>query len=279
MASRRPDRLPDEPLHQLVANRTLRHLREGLRVDADRIGKGPRPAAIQFDPLAVDRRAEHAVGTVAKVAGVFFGLETHDVIGAEIGQQLAGDRQGFQHRRRRKRHVEEKSERTAESLLAQEARQRKQVVIVRPHDVVGLQHRAERRGEATVDRQIVLVVLAAKLHEAKPEMQQGPQHTIGEADIEAAVGLCGQIDHGIGHAARFSQRRLRRRLDGKPAAPSEPHRTRCQQVAQRDGEPARHRAACLWIGTRVGDDHNACHSPSSQLRDSRMADRINPTCE
>src|SRR4030095_3129730 len=63
------------------------------------------------------------------------------------------------------------------------------------------------------------------------------------------------------------------------AVPAEPHRAWDEQVAQRHGETARGRHTGFGNRDPVRDDHDACHSPSSQLRDRRMADRISPTCE
>ncbi len=261
----------------MIALGPLGLLGEGLGVDADRIGEGAYPASGEPYPLAVDRGAQHALRAVAEVAGMLLGLEAHHVIGAEIGHQLARHRHGLEHRRRHEGHMQEEAEPAFEALLAQQAGERDQVIVVRPHRVVGLQQRRQRRGEGLVDRQIALVVLAAEMHQAEAEMQQRPQRAVGEADIEAAIGLGREIDRGIGDAARLDDRGLRRRLGGEPAAPAEPHGARRQQVAQRDGQAAGRGAARLRQRHPVGDDHEACHSPSSQLRESRMADRIRPT--
>ena len=40
-----------------------------------------------------DRGAQHALGAVAEVARMLLGLEAHQIVGAEIGHQLARDRQ------------------------------------------------------------------------------------------------------------------------------------------------------------------------------------------
>ena len=210
---------------------------------------------------------------------MLLGLEAHQVVGAEVGHQLARDRHGLEHRGRRERHVQEEAERPAEALLAQHAAERHKVIVVRPHRVVGLQHLAERGGEGLVDREVALVVLAAEMHQAEAEMQQRPQRAVGEADIEGAVRLGREVDRGIGDAARLDQRRLHRRCGGEPAAPAEPHGARRQDIAQGHGEAACGGDAGFWNRHPIRDDHEACHSPSSQLRDRRMADRISPTCE
>jgi hypothetical protein len=158
-------------------------------------------------------------------------LETNQIVRAEIGDQLARDRQGFHHRWRRKRNVQEKAHRAMEAALAQHAAERDQMIVVRPHRVVRLQHGAEGIGEAAIDRQVALVILAAEAHQADPEMQQRPQRAVGEADIEAAIVLRGEVDRGVGHTARLDQRRLRRRFRGETSAPAEPYGAWLQKVA------------------------------------------------
>ena len=104
-----------------------------------------RPFRRTHSPCTVG--AEHALGAVAEVARMLLGLEADQVVGAEIGDQLARHRHRLHHRRRRERDVQEEAERPVEALLAQHAAERDQVIVVRPQRVVGLQHGAERCGE------------------------------------------------------------------------------------------------------------------------------------
>ena len=264
------------PQHLLVALGAYGVLGEALGIDADRIGEGAHPAPGQPDPLTVDRGAQQALRAVAKVARMFLGLEAHDVVGAEIGHQLARHRHGFEHRRRHERDVQEETDATFEALLAQQAGEGDEMVVMRPHRVVALQQRRQRRGEGAIDREVAFVILATEMHQPQAEVQQRPQRPVGEADVEAAIGVGRQVDRGIGDAARLDDGRCRG-LRGETTAPPEPHRAGGQQVAQRNGQAARSRAPRLGNGHAVGDDYEACHSPSSQLRESRMADRIRPT--
>src|SRR5262245_32165342 len=88
-----------------------------------------------------------------------------------------------------------------------------------------------------------------------------------------------EIDGGVGDAARLDQGGLQRWLGRQSPTPAEPHRAGDEQITQRHGKAARGRDARFGNRNSVRDDHDACHSPSSQLRDKRMADRISPTCE
>ena len=69
---------------------------------------------------------------------MFLGLEAHDVVGAEIGHQLARHRHGFEHRRWHERDVQEETNATFEALLAQQAGEGDEMIVVRPHRVVAL---------------------------------------------------------------------------------------------------------------------------------------------
>jgi len=150
---------------------------------------------------------------------------------------------------------------------------------VHPDGVVALQQPRHGRGKGRIDVEIGLVVLAPIAQQAQAEVQKRPQRAVGEAGIEAAVLLLGQVDRGIGDAARLDQGGRGGRFAGDAAAPAEPHRPGHEDVAQRDGEAARLGHPRLGDGNAVGDDYEARHRPSSQLRDSRIAHRISPTWE
>ena len=176
-------------MDQLVVGGALGLLGEGLGVDADRVGESAHAPAVKPHPFAVDHGAQQALRAVAEVARMLLGLEADDVVGAEIGHHLARDGHRLQHRGRHERHVQEEAQRAGKTLLAQHAAERQQVIVVRPHRVVWLQHLSERGGEGLVDGEIAEIVLAAVMHQAEPEMQQRPQRAVGEADIEGTMRL------------------------------------------------------------------------------------------
>ena len=78
-----------------------------------------RPASRIHSPS--HRGAQHALRAVAEVAGMLLGLEAHEVVGAEIGHQLARHRHGLDHRRRHEGDVQEEAQASGEPLLAQQA--------------------------------------------------------------------------------------------------------------------------------------------------------------
>ena len=175
--------------------------------------------------------------------------------------------------------MQEESDPVSHRKASQLLRQRDQMVVVHPDQVVGLQDGGQRRGEAPIDRAVTTIILAPIGHQAETEMQQRPQGTIGEADVEGAVLGLRHIDRGIGDAVRLGElRRLGRGLH-PPSAPAEPQRSALQRIGQRHRQTSGARPALRRQRDPVGDDYEARHNPSSHERDRRIAATISPTWE
>ncbi len=190
------------------------------------------------------------------------GMKAHHVVCAHRPHQLRRTRQGVQQRRGHERRVQEEADPVERTKPAQFLGQREQVVVVDPDQIVFAQQPEQRFGEPAIDRPIGFVVLATKLHEAQPEMQQRPQRAIGEAHVERAVFRLGQIDRGVGRAVGMLQMGGWIGRAGASAAPAEPECPRTQGVGQCDRQPAGPWATLGRQRHPIGDDDEAPHTTS-----------------
>ena len=163
-------------------------LGETVGVDADRVDhRLHRPAAMHEAAVLVGPNAEDLAGAFQESLAIGAGVEADHVVGAQRAQQLVGARQGVQQRRRHEGRVQEEADAVAHAERAQRLAEGDQVIVVHPDQVVGPQQRLQRLGEAAVDRDVAVVVLAMEVQQAEPEMQQRPQRAVGEVQVERAV--------------------------------------------------------------------------------------------
>ena len=119
---------------------------------------------------------------------------------------------------------------------AQLDRQRDQVVVVDPDDVVGPQHRLQQRGEAPVHTDVLLEIARFELRKVEAVVEHGPQHGIGVAQIVPVVLGLGER-HGDDASVPRENIRFLGGLD--VAVPAEPQgRTRAHDIGQRHGNAA-----------------------------------------
>ena len=76
--------------------------------------------------------------------------------------------------RRRKRNVEEVADPVLMPAIAQRLRERHQMIVVHPDDIVGPQQLVELAGEILVDANIAGQIAARELGEIEPIMQNRP---------------------------------------------------------------------------------------------------------
>lgn len=203
-------------------------------------------AAVRVQDPVLARRAEPApLDVIDERLLVAFGLQADDVVRAHELHQLFMRRHGPQHLGRREGNVQEEADRVLHAELAQAVRERQQVIVVHPDDVVGLHERAQLLRERAVHAQIAGIFLAIEAREIAAIVKYRPQRGIREAAIVLVVVAAGQADGRIGHVAVPLDHGLLGRA-GDLAVPAEPDAARLlQRVEHADRQPARRRTRIL----------------------------------
>ena len=212
---------------------------------------------------------------------VVLGLKSNQVVGAQLRYEPFMVGQCGENLGRRKGNVQEKSNAVAMSALAQHLRQRNEMVVVHPDDIVGLQQLVQLVCEMHIDPQVAAEVAAREFGEVEPVVQDRPQHAVGEAVVVFLVVLLGEVGHHVAQAALVMVLVARSSIRGDRSAPAEPEAAvLLEQGAHGHRETAGLAAA---VGVRDGDpvrDHDQPRQyRSSQLRDSRIALKIMPAIE
>ena len=163
--------------------------------------------------------------------------------------------------------------------IAQRLGQRDQMIVMHPHDVVGLQQCFEVTGEILVDAEIAAEIAAGEFGEIEPIMQDRPQHTIGEAVVEFLVVILAEIDGGevmLSCVMDFTVRGISSAT--RPLQPNHRPPMPLERRPDRDFEPAGPRAA-IRNGNPVRHYDEPRQYRSPQLRDSSIAVKVNPDIE
>src|SRR5690606_30723491 len=100
-------------------------------------------------------------------------------------------------------------------------RQREEMIVVHPDDVVWPQNLVQFIGEMLVDAQIAAEVTAREFRKIEPVMQDRPQHAVGEAVVIFVVIFLRQIGDDIGNLVGLDGLGLQA-LVGNASAPAEP---------------------------------------------------------
>ena len=124
-------------------------------------------------------------------------------------------------------------------VLAQLLAQRDQMIIVDPDQVVGLDQRRDRLGEALVDPLVAGAEAAVIFGKVDPVVEERPQGAIGVAVIIFVDVLLFEVDGRRGDAVVAVQVDLAGERVGLLARPAEPQAARFpQRRRQRDRQPA-----------------------------------------
>ena len=132
-------------------------------------------------------------------------------------------RQGLQNVGRRARRVQEKADPVAMAARTQFAREKHQVIIVHPDDVVLVDQRAQVIRKQAVDAHVAARVSARIFLQVDAVVENGPEHAVGETVAIFLDVVVRQFDLDIGHIVDFESSRLAGRLVGHLAAPAKPH--------------------------------------------------------
>jgi len=159
--------------------------------------------------------------------------------------------------RRRHRDVQKKIDPVGVAAPSQRVRDRDQVIVVHPDQVVLPDYFFELGREMIIDPEISAEIPTRELSEIKPVMQNRPQHTVGEAVVIFLVVVVGQVGDGIFDVLVLDGMRFQLACCRDPAAPAKPDAAvPLKRRPQRDFEPA---CALDTIAGRnrnaVGNDH------------------------
>jgi hypothetical protein len=145
-------------------------------------------------------------------------------------------RHGAQHLGNRKRNVQEKTDRIGHAQLAQALRERQQVIVVDPDDVVGLEKRLQLLRERRVHAQIARVFLPVVARQIGTIVKRGPQRRVRKTAVVLVVVAAREPDRRICHIALLFDDGLARLADDL-TAPSEPDPTGfLQRVENANGQ-------------------------------------------
>jgi hypothetical protein len=210
------------------------------------------------------------------------GLEAHEVVVQQRPHDPLVDRQGREDLGRREGRVQEEAHALPQAELAQLLRERDQVEVVHPDEVVRLQEPRQSRGEARVDVPVDVELRPLEAHQVDAEVQQRPQAVVAEAVVVAVVLVLREVERRAGDAGGLLGLQARLVRARQAAAPAEPQPAALpQRIDEPDGEAARgRRAAHRPDAVRDGDEAGGrLHVKASQPRERRMAAFTMPTSE
>jgi hypothetical protein len=128
-------------------------------------------------------------------------------------------------------------------------RERDEVIVVHPDQIVRLNHRRHAGGETLVDPLIAEAEVALVLSQVDPVMEQRPQRRIGITVIVFLDVLRREVDGRHGDAAELTDLRLIARIVYFLARPAEPQ---AAGLFQRRRKRARQPALRARLAARVG---------------------------
>ncbi len=106
-----------------IGNTPMRTVRSGVSIG-------------EFSAL---RQPAFVLEIAREIVGVVLGLEADQIVGAQLRDEPFVVRQRGENLRRRKRNVQEEADAVAMPAVAQHLRERDEMIVVHPDDVVGLQ--------------------------------------------------------------------------------------------------------------------------------------------
>jgi hypothetical protein len=133
--------------------------------------------------------------------------------------------------------MKEKADPVGVAAAAQRVRDRDEMIVVDPDQVIGLDDLFELGREMFVHAHISAEIPTREVGEIKPEMQDRPQDPIGEAVVVFLVVVLGEVGDHISNF--FVRDRVQFDVRGRHdiAAPAEPHSpVTLQRRAQGDFE-------------------------------------------
>src|SRR5712692_4918249 len=208
--------------------------------------------------MAVDLQYAHVPRLVAlgdqvanEIARIPRGLKSHNVMLHEQRNQLLVVRQRGQDLRRRERNMQEKPDPVGMAPPPQRVRDRDQMIIMDPDQIVMRDDFFEFGRKVIIDAEISAEVAPRKLGEVQPIMQNRPQHPIGEPVIVFLIIMFSQVGDDVFDVLVLDGSRSQLLSRSDFSAPSEPH---ASVVLQR--RPQRHLKPAGALGAIAGGNRN-----------------------
>ena len=208
-----------------------------------------------------------------EISGIALGLEADHVVLQQQRDELLVVGQGRQHLRRRHRDMKEEADPVGMAAAAQRVRDRDEVIVMDPDQVVGFDDLFEFGREMIVHPHVSGEIAPRELGEIEPEMQDRPQHPVGEAVVVFLVVLLGEIGDHIGDVLVADRVHLDIRASARPCRSSRTTRRRCAPTpAATRLRGRRHAWRCLRWG-RSPDLKRRLAAPKSILPAARQPHR------
>ncbi len=118
-----------------------------------------------------------------EIARIPLGLEADHVVLQQQRDQLLVVRQRCQHLWRGHRDMKEKADPVGVAAAAQRVRDRDEVIVMDPDEVIGFDDLSELGCEMIVHSHVSGEIAARELGEIEPEMQDRPKHPVSEAVV------------------------------------------------------------------------------------------------
>ncbi len=163
-------------------------------VDADREGARVKRPSERGNRAAAHRAIQRPGGVLLEAAEVLGRLEPDEVMREQRAHQLFLGGQRGEYLGRRKWRVQEKPDALARAELAQFLRERQQLEIVHPDEVIRLQQLVKRERKAAVDAPVSVELAALEARQVDAEMQERPQAVVAEAAVVPVQLLLRQVE-------------------------------------------------------------------------------------
>ena len=157
-----------------------------------------------------------------EISGIALGLEADHVILQQQRDELLVVGQGCKHLRRRHRDMKEEADAVGMAAAAQRVRDRDHVIVMNPDEVIGFDDLFQLGREMIVHPHVSGEIASCEFREVQPEMQDRPQHPVGEAVVVFLIFLLGKIGDHVGDALVADRVRLDIGAWHGLAAPAEP---------------------------------------------------------
>ena len=153
----------------------MRQGRELVHVDADREGAAAHRLPVRAEHVVTQCLAMRLADDVAlEMLNVLIGLQPDQIKGEERPHKPLVLRDGRHDFLRRQRDVQEEAHALLAAHGAQFSRQRNQVVVVNPDDVVRLKHRHQLAREQLVDAPVSADETCIEVRQIEPVMEHRP---------------------------------------------------------------------------------------------------------
>ncbi len=173
-------------------------------------------------------------------------MKADDVVGAQAAQQVLVSGHRTKCLVARERHVQEKADRVGDTRVTQLRRERDQVVVVHPDDVIGLQERCQPGRKGGIDAPIALEVFRVVPDEIQQVVADRPEHLVAVTVVVLLEVTLVEVDRRIVDLAALDDLCLAGAAVRELATPAEPHTAMVAQGREHADRQTTGRAAAFF---------------------------------